>query len=236
MTLAPDTYVVTASKDGYAPSSYPGITIFADQSLTLAVKLPHANLKNIATVTATSAGSLVKPGTTVDVYAVNQATATQLQIAGGGNNINSAYSAIYSMPGVNGLPGNYGFGQVFYIHGSSYNQIGYEFDGIPVNRAFDNYNANSLSNLGATSTEVYTGGGPAAGTSATLGGYINQVIKTGTYPGYISGGPESARRHSTTKRRSKRAAPRRTATSRTTSASAGTTKSPISSIRRTEAI
>ena len=142
-------------------------------------------MKNIATVTATSAGSLVKPGTTVDVYAVNQATATQLQIAGGGNNINSAYSAIYSMPGVNGLPGNYGFGQVFYIHGSSYNQIGYEFDGIPVNRAFDNYNANSLSNLGATSTEVYTGGGPAAGTSATLGGYINQVIKTGTYPGYI---------------------------------------------------
>ena len=86
LTLAPDTYVVTASKDGYAPSSYPGITIFADQSLTLAVTLPHANLKNIATVTATSAGSLVKPGTTVDVYAVNQATATQLQIAGGGNN------------------------------------------------------------------------------------------------------------------------------------------------------
>ena len=148
--------------------------------------MSHAGLKNIANVTARAASSLVKPGTTVDVYAVNAATATQLQISGGGNNIDNAYSAIYSMPGVNGLPGNYGFGQVFYIHGSSYNQIGYEFDGIPVNRAFDNYNANSLSNLGAQSTEVYTGGGPAAGTSATLGGYINQVIKTGTYPGSIT--------------------------------------------------
>ena len=128
----------------------------------------------------------MKPGTTVDVYAVNEATAKQVQLASGGNNIDSAYSAIYSVPGVNSMPGNFGFGQVFYIHGSSYNQIGYEFDGIPVNRAFDNYNANSLSNLGTVSTEVYTGGGPAAGSSATLGGYINQVIKTGSYPGYVT--------------------------------------------------
>ncbi len=185
LTLAPDTYTVTAAKDGYAPSSAPGVSIFADQTLNIVVTMPHAGLKNIANVTSRAASSLVKPGTTVDVYAVNAATATQLQISGGGNNIDNAYSAIYSMPGVNGLPGNFGFGQVFYIHGSSYNQIGYEFDGIPVNRAFDNYNASSLSNLGAQSTEVYTGGGPAAGTAATLGGYIDQVIKTGTYPGYI---------------------------------------------------
>jgi hypothetical protein len=85
-----------------------------------------------------------------------------------------------------GLPGNYGFGQVFFIHGSSYNQIGYEFDGVPVNRSFDNYQASSLSNLGASSVEVYTGGGPANATSPTLGGYINQVIKTGTFPGYAN--------------------------------------------------
>ena len=31
---------------------------------------------------------------------------------------------------------------------------------------------------------MYTGGSPAGGTSATLAGYINQVIKTGTFPGY----------------------------------------------------
>jgi Carboxypeptidase regulatory-like domain/TonB dependent receptor/TonB-dependent Receptor Plug Domain len=186
LTLAPDTYTVTAVKDGYAPSSNAGVTVFADQNQTVSVTMPHAGLKNIANVTARSASSLVKPGTTVDVYAVNATTATQLQISNGGNNIDSSLSAVYSMPGVNALPGNFGFGQVFYIHGSSYDQIGYEFDGIPVNRAFDNYNASSLSNLGAQSTEVYTGGGPAAGTAATLGGYINQVIKTGTYPGSIT--------------------------------------------------
>ena len=185
LSLAPDTYTLTASKDGYAPTSYAGISIFADQTLTYQVEMQKTLVK-IANVTSRSPGSLVKPGTTVDVYAVNEATAKQVQLGGGGNNIDSAYSAIYSMPGVNGLPGNYGFGQVFYIHGSSYSQIGYEFDGIPVNRAFDNYNANSLSNLGVVSTEVYTGGGPAAGTAATLGGYINQVIKTGSYPGYIN--------------------------------------------------
>ena len=176
---------MTASKDEYQPASYAGISIFADQTLTYQVAL-QKTLVHIANVTSRSTGSLVKPGTTVDVYAVNEATAKQVQLASGGNNIDSAYSAIYSVPGVNSMPGNFGFGQVFYIHGSSYNQIGYEFDGIPVNRAFDNYNANSLSNLGTVSTEVYTGGGPAAGSSATLGGYINQVIKTGSYPGYVT--------------------------------------------------
>ncbi len=185
LTLAPDTYTLTTAKDGYSPVTYSGISVFADNNVTQAIRMPKG-LKNIANVTSHSSGNLVKPGTTVDVYAVNQATATQLQLSGGGNNLDSAYSAIYAQPGVNALPGNFGFGQVFYIHGSSYSQIGYEFDGIPVNRAFDNYNANSLSNLGTVSTEVYTGGGPANAASATLGGYINQVIKTGAYPGSVS--------------------------------------------------
>jgi hypothetical protein len=183
LTLEPDTYTVTATKQGYNPTSAAGITIFADQNLTLSLTI-NTSLRQIAQVSARATGNLVKPGTTVDVYAVNSATSAQLAISGGGNNLDSSYSAIYSQPGVVGLPGNFGFGQVFFIHGSSYDQIGYEFDGIPVNRSFDNYNANSLSNLGTQSVEVYTGGGPADATSPTLGGYINQVIKTGTFPGY----------------------------------------------------
>lgn len=185
LSLAPDTYTLTAAKRGHADVAYSGVVIFADQTRVLIVKMPHA-LKEIAKVITAAQGSLVNAGTTVDVYAVNEATATQLQTLGGGNNLNSAYSAIYAQPGVQGLPGNYGFGQTFYIHGSLYGQVGYEFDGIPVNRAFDNYNASSLSNLGVISTEVYTSGGPAAAPSATLGGYINQVIKSGTFPGYAT--------------------------------------------------
>ncbi len=189
LSLAPDTYVATVSKDGYVPAAYQGITVFADQSLTLSFQLAKS-LKNIANVTARSATSLVKPGTTADVYSVNAATQNAVQGIGGGGNLDSAYSAIYSQPGVNSQIGNYGFGQVFYIRGSSYSQVGYEYDGVPVNRAFDNYNANSLSNLGAQETEIYTGGSPAGGSSSTLAGYINQVIKTGTFPGYgvLNGG------------------------------------------------
>src|ERR1700690_2892801 len=41
LTLAPDTYTVTAAKDGYSPSSNPGVSIFADQTLTVAVMMPY---------------------------------------------------------------------------------------------------------------------------------------------------------------------------------------------------
>ena len=185
LSLAPDTYTVSVSKDQYQPATYPGVTIFADQSQTLALKM-QKGLKTIATVGARASGNLVKSGTTADVYSVNAATQTAVQGIGGGGNIDSAYSAIYSQPGVVSQIGNYGFGQVYYIRGSAYSQVGYEYDGVPVNRAFDNYNANSLSSLGSQETEVYTGGSPAGGASATLAGYINQVIKTGTFPGYAS--------------------------------------------------
>ena len=139
--------------------------------------------KDDCSVSSAATGNLVNPGTTADVYSVNAATQTAVSGIGGGYNLDSSYSAIYSQPGVNSQIGNYGFGQVYYIRGSSYSQVGYEYDGVPVNRAFDNYNANSLSNVGAQETEVYTGGSPAGGSSATLGGYVNQVIKTGTFPG-----------------------------------------------------
>lgn len=186
ISLAPDTYTVSVDKKGYTPSSLAGVTVFADQSLTLSLKLAKS-LKTIAVTTATAAGNLVKSGTTSDVYSVNPAAQAAQAGSAGGYNLNSAYSAIYNQPGVQGYAGNYGVGQVFYIRGSAYSQVGYEYDGVPVNRAFDNYNANSLSSLGQQELQVYTGGSPAGGSSATLGGYINQVIKTGTYPGTGTG-------------------------------------------------
>jgi hypothetical protein len=186
LSLAPDTYTVSGQKDGYTPASLAGANVFADQQFAISLKL-EKGLREIAKVTARAAGNLVKPGTTSDVYSVNVATQTAVQGMGGGRNLDSAYSAIYSQPGVTSQIGNYGFGQVFYIRGSSYSQVGYEYDGVPVNRAFDNYNSNSLTSLGSQETQVYTGGSPASGGSSTLGGYINQVIKTGTYPGYGAG-------------------------------------------------
>ncbi len=182
--LSPDTYTVTAEKAGYNTISLSGVTVFADQTQTVSLVTEPA-LKTIATVKSVSAGNLVKPGTTASVYTVTSATQKLVASNSGGNNLDSAYSAIYSQPGVTTTGnGAFGFGQVFYIRGASYSQTGYEYDGIPVNRSFDNYSANSLSNVGVASTEIYTGGSPASASSQTLGGYINQTVKTGTYPGY----------------------------------------------------
>ncbi|HEV2261910.1 MAG TPA: carboxypeptidase regulatory-like domain-containing protein, partial [Candidatus Rubrimentiphilum sp.] len=189
LTLAPDTYTVSASKSGYNQASSTGITVFADQTQTMTLHLTPS-LRTIANVVSTAAGTLVKSGTTADVYSVNAATQQVVSGSGGGFNLNQAYSGIYSQPGVTSYIGNYGWGQVFYIRGSAYSQIGYEFDGVPVNRAFDNYQANSLASLGQQELQVYTGGSPSGASSATLGGFINQVIKTGTYPGFgtLTGG------------------------------------------------
>ncbi|MEO6913249.1 MAG: carboxypeptidase regulatory-like domain-containing protein, partial [Candidatus Baltobacteraceae bacterium] len=189
ISLAPDTYTVSATKDGYAPQSLAGVTIFADNAQIIALKTTKA-LKNIAIVSARAAGALVKPGTTSDIYSVNAATQEAVQSLGGGGNLNSAYSAIGTVPGVQAGIGGSGWGQTIYIRGSQYNQIGYEYDGIPVNRAFDNYGATTLSNLGQQELQVYTGGSPAGASSPTVGGFINQVIKTGTYPGFgtLNGG------------------------------------------------
>ncbi len=183
LNLAPDTYTVSVKKDGYNPVSQGGVTVFADQTHTVNIQTEHS-IREIGHVTSRAANDLVKSGTTADIYSVNAATAEKVASIGGGTNLNSAYSALASQPGVMLDYGGMGWGQTIYIHGASYSQVGYEFDGIPVNRAFDNYNANTLTNLGQQELQVYTGGAPATSTSATVGGFINQVIRTGTYPGF----------------------------------------------------
>ncbi|MBV8372779.1 MAG: TonB-dependent receptor, partial [Candidatus Eremiobacteraeota bacterium] len=73
-----------------------------------------------------------------------------------------------------------------YIRGGYYDQIGYEYDGVPVNRSFDNYPAHSASTLGQQELQIYAGGGGASANATGLAGFINQVVKTGTYPGYAN--------------------------------------------------
>ena len=53
LTLAPDTYTVTAAKSGYQAASVPGQTVFADTVQTVSVRMPKS-LKTIAHVTATA--------------------------------------------------------------------------------------------------------------------------------------------------------------------------------------
>ncbi len=65
--------------------------------------------------------------------------------------------------------------------------MGYEFDGVPVNRSFDNYASSSASSLGNAEVQVYTGANPATSEGQGLSGFVNQVIKSGTFPGYATG-------------------------------------------------
>ncbi len=190
LALAPDTYTVSIQKDGFAPLSESGISVFADNQLALTFQLQQ-QLKTIASVTSSAAGALVKSGVGSDIYNVNSASIQASAALGGGTNLNSAYSAMSSVPGVNVPIGGSGWeSNSASIRGSTSYFTGYEYDGVPVNRAFDNYNASTESNLGLQELQVYTGGGPASNSSSGTSGFINQVIKTGTYPGYanVSGG------------------------------------------------
>jgi hypothetical protein len=185
ISLTPDTYTVSVTKDGYQPGSTAGVTVFADSVQTVGIRLISA-LKTIATVHNTSANSLVKRGTTSDVYAIGAAQQDKLSALGGGGSLNSAYSAIASVPGAFVPLNQAGYFQTVHIRGGDYDQVGYELDGVPVNRSFDNYPSGEASSLGQQELQVYTGATPANSEGEGLAGYINQVIKTGTYPGFAN--------------------------------------------------
>lgn len=185
VSLAPDEYTVTAEKDGYSPASIAGVAIFADAAQVVNIRANKA-LKTIASVTSRGTGDLVHPGTTADIYSVNAAQQERTSVLGGGGDLNSAYSAIAAVPGAYVPTNQAGYLQAVHVRGGDSDEVGYEFDGVPVNRAFDNYPSGSASSLGQQELQVYTGASPADAEGQGLAGFINQVIKTGTYPGYAS--------------------------------------------------
>ncbi len=182
LVLAPDTYTLSVSKSGYQSVSIAGNTVFADQTQQVVITAPRA-LQVIAHARA-NAANLVKPGVGGDLYNVTPAQQQAAAALGGGGNLANIYSAIASVPGLVVGTGGMGWNQAVVIHGQNPFSTGFEYDGIPVNRAFDNYTSSTGSNLGLQELQVYTGGGPADISSSGDSGFINQVIKTGTYPGY----------------------------------------------------
>ena len=186
LSLGPDTYTISLTKSGYQPYSYPGVVVFADQTQQVAYRMTPA-LVTIARVTSSAGTSLVKSGVGSDLYNVTAAQAAAAQALGGGGNLNNAYSAMASVPGVQTSQGGMGWDfNAAYIRGQNSYYSAFEYDGIPVNRAFDNYNSSTESSLGLQELQVYTGGGPSSVASAGTSGFINQVIKTGTFPGFAT--------------------------------------------------
>src|SRR5581483_9520829 len=60
-----------------------------------------------------------------------------------------------------------------------------------MNRSFDNYPAHAATTLGQQELQVYTGGGGAGASATGLSGFINQVVRTGTNPGFIEASAQS---------------------------------------------
>ncbi|MBV9645906.1 MAG: carboxypeptidase regulatory-like domain-containing protein [Candidatus Eremiobacteraeota bacterium] len=181
LSLAPDTYTVSATHQGYEPWTQPGVSVLADQTQTLVVALPK-RLIEIGRVSGRPVTSLVRPGTTSDVYSIDPATAHVAAPLTGPGGVDQAYSSLATVPGVYVPQSQQGWYQPIFIRGGDQDQIGYEFDGVPVNRSYDNAPMTILSNVGQQELQVYTGGAPASSDGQGISGYINQVVKNGTSP------------------------------------------------------
>jgi hypothetical protein len=134
LSLAPDTYVFSVALEGYEPNSQSGLTILADQTRTVNVSLVR-QLRTIGQVRARAASDLIKPGTTSDVYSVSGSGAEAANALSGPGSLGNSYSAIASVPGTVVQGVQMGWYQQLSIRGGDIDQVGYELDGIPVNRA-----------------------------------------------------------------------------------------------------
>ena len=181
-SLSPDTYAVTFRKDGYGTSEMTGIYVIADNLRSISQTMSTVGGPGLLGSVAVQ-GRMVRPGTGADVYTVSAAQQSKVASLGGGGGLDNAYSAISSVPGAFVPPSQTGWNQPIFLRGGDFTEIGYELDGVPLNRSFDHIPTTNLSALGQQQLQVYTGGAPAEAESYALSGYVNQVIKQGTYPG-----------------------------------------------------
>lgn len=185
LNLSPDTYTVTASKQGYQTFNAYGVTVQADQTNRVDVVM-HEAIRTLGRVTTTATSGLISRTVTGDLYTVNADAINRYQgSAGGAETLYSQNGVVGSLPGVVrtvGSGGGYAGNGTLSFRGGSNDQIGFELEGIPLNRSFDSANATAFLTNGLSSLEVYTGGEPAdAGRS--MSGYINEIIRRGSYPG-----------------------------------------------------
>lgn len=188
LSLAPDTYTVSAERSGYQSISTSGVTITADQNQRLTFR-SERSLRTIATVRRRSSQDLVQPGTTTDTYSIGSGTQDRITAVTGGGSLNQAYSALAITPGVFVPAGQSGWSQTagVTIRGGTHSQIGYEYDGVPVNVGLNGFSGTNLSTLGQQEVQVYSGSAPLNSEAQGLSGFVNQVVKTGTYPGFAIG-------------------------------------------------
>ncbi len=129
----------------------------------------------------------MRPGATSDVYSINAATQAAATAVGGPGGVDYGYSGLATVPGLYILQGQQGWQQLISVRGGDPGDVAVELDGIPMSRSSDGGTSSTLSSLGQQELQAYTGGTPASADANGLSGYINQVIRTGTYPGFATG-------------------------------------------------
>src|SRR6202035_852562 len=133
LNLTPDTYTITASKDGYDTAQFAGVTVQADQTATAAIAM-RPTVKVLTTVTTTAVASVVNKSVTGDLYAVNAAAIDRYQgAAGRAETLYSQNGVVGSLPGVVrsvGTGGGYEGNGSLSVRGGSNDQIGFELEGI----------------------------------------------------------------------------------------------------------
>jgi hypothetical protein len=186
LSLSPDTYVLSMTKPGYDSATISGITVISDQVSNLSFDLTKA-LRTIGQVRARATSDVVRPGATSDAYSINAATQHAAQAVGGPGGVDYGYSGLATVPGLYIQQGQQGWQQLISVRGGDPGDVAVELDGIPMARSSDGGTASTLSSLGQQELQAYTGGAPASADANGLSGYINQVIRTGTYPGFATG-------------------------------------------------
>jgi hypothetical protein len=151
VSLLPDTYTLTATKEGYITSVQSGVTIQADVQQVFNIEL-QASVKTIGRVVAHPASGLVRPGQTIDLYSVTPSQAQAAKPLAGPGSIDQSYGALAVVPGVYVPQAQQGWYQPIFMRGGDQDQ----------------------------ELQVYTGGATASSEGQGISGYINQVVKSGT--------------------------------------------------------
>jgi len=186
LTLPPGTYTLSVSASGYRTTESRELVINADNERIEHLSLTPAPLREIGHVVARSRASLVQPGVTNDLTSFLPALQESTALVNGGGDRYTAYPSISTVPGVFVPIGPAGATeQHISIRGADWTQVGYELDGVSITRNFDHYPGGSLSNLANAEIQVDSGSAPVDQQAEGIGGYINQVLRTGTYPGFV---------------------------------------------------
>src|SRR6202022_3750514 len=156
-----------------------GVTIQADAQLSLNIPLV-TTVRTLGRIVTRPGSTLVRPGQTIDLYSVDAATEKAAGPRAGPGGVDMAYGGLAALPGIYVPQGQQGWWQPVFIRGGDQDQIGYELDGVAVNRSYDNAPQSLLTNLGQQELQVYTGGANASSDGQGISGYVNKIKKTGS--------------------------------------------------------